>query len=390
MREACHCAVLLLALMLAGCAATAVEERTLSPEISAQELSGHVHYLAQPSMQGRMRGSVQNQVVAAYVAGRFREYGLRPWAAEQRFELPSAVGVNVAGILPGSDPAMVDQIVLVVAHLDHLGVVKGKVHPGASDNASGVAALLEMAEQLSLQDRRPRRSVCFLATDAEEEGLLGALAFVQRKDFVASRIAAVVNIDCLGRRCLDTYRDAMLVCGTETLPQTGRMIAGAAAAQGMRILPFGLDLIGLRGDHAAFEPLGVPMLFFTCGPYGDYHKPSDVPDRLNYSKLQRETLTIARTVEALADSDAVESPQAVTSGDREELPAALQLMRLVRQYGLLVSLPGGTRESLRGLIQRGERLAAAHSYTPSQRLDYFQDVVAALPPGLLNDLRTAV
>ena len=359
----------------------------MSAAIGEQELSGHVKYLAQPSMRGRARGTAEGREAAAYVERRFQDYGLRPWGTAQSFELPSAVGVNVAGVLPGSDCALSGQIVLVVAHFDHLGVVKGKICPGAADNASGVAAMLEMAEQFSLQEPKPRRSICFLATDGEEAGLLGAFAFIQRQDFDPTHIAAIVNIDGLGRKCFDSYRDAMLVFGTEKLPQTRRRIADAAATQGMRILPIGMDVLGLRADHAAFEPLELPTLFFTCGPYGDYHKPADVPNRLNYAKLRRETLTIAETIRWLADSQTLESPQAPTSGDREELAAILEVMHLVQQYGALSGVPGKIREALKQLITRGKQLVASESYTSSQRLDYFDDLAASLPFGVMNTPR---
>ena len=146
---------------------------------------------------------------------RLQAYGLVPWPGAKDYEQSFGFGTNVIGVLPGSDPDLSDEFVILAAHYDHVGKTKKGVLLGACDNASGVAALLEIAEHFSLAKEKPKRSICFASFDCEEWMLLGALMFSCQEDFEKQKIAAVVNIDMLGRDFLDVVEDSLFVAGTE-------------------------------------------------------------------------------------------------------------------------------------------------------------------------------
>src|SRR5262249_36264463 len=148
---------------------------------------------------------------ARYIAQAFERAGLKPAFGNSFFQpIPSKLddgtnpegsflGRNVAGIVPGSDPKLKDEWVLLSAHFDHLGVSNGKLYPGADANASGVAMLLEVAERFAQQKARPRRTLVFVAFDLEEVGLLGSTHFATHTPLPFRGLKAVLTSDMLGR-----------------------------------------------------------------------------------------------------------------------------------------------------------------------------------------------
>jgi hypothetical protein len=259
----------------------------------------------------------------------------------------------------------------------------GKVYVGACDNASGVAAVLEMARGMVKEGKRPRRSVCFLITDAEEFGLLGAQAFVIRPDFSSRRVVANVNIDMLGRELFDLYEDTLVVAGTERFVEVRREADGTAAAEGLRLYPVGDDLLGARDDHAVFAAVGVPAFFFTCGLYRDYHGVGDVAGKIDYGLLDRQARVAARVVGFLADADRPVVKVEPQMGDRGELALVVQTLRVMVKYGGVMGLPAEIRGKLPGLMDRGEELLRSRRYSLEDREAFLTSVAAVAPPGYL-------
>lgn len=289
--------LLLMLLGLTGC--VSIPEESLSQSIEVQELSEHVHFLAQPALRGRKPLSLGSRWARHYIADRFATYGLEPWGQAESYAQSFGIGTNMIGVLPGTDPNLADEVVIVSAHYDHLGKIKEGLCLGACDNASGVAVLLEMAEHLSLNPQRPKRSICFAAFDQEESALLGALAFSQRDDFDKTRIAGVINIDLLGRAGFEVLENHLFVTGATGHPALQQHLQ--EASPDLRILPVSAELVGARGDHVAFADLDVCTLFFSCGPYRDYHKPGDTAEKVNYQQVQAGSRTILSAVRFLAD-----------------------------------------------------------------------------------------
>jgi hypothetical protein len=186
---------------------------------------------------------------------------------------------NVVGILPGSDPALRDEYLVVTAHMDHLGVrapVDGdSIYNGADDNASGTAAVLEIARAFGRLGAAPRRSIVFLAVSGEEEGLWGSGWYVGHPAAPLDRTVADLDMDMISRG----WRDSVSVIGLDfsTLGETIRRVArehAALVAQPV-IDHWPQQNFLVRSDHINFARRGVPILYFLDGTPAEYHKVND-------------------------------------------------------------------------------------------------------------------
>lgn len=223
---------------------------------------------------------------------------------------------NVIGLLEGSDPKLKDEYVIVSAHYDHLGVVKGRTQFGADDNASGVAALLEIARAFVEGDVKPRRSILFVSFDSEEAGLLGAFYYGRNPVFPLGKAAAVLNMDMIGRNentpswklsPRDTVRSVNVV-GTLYSPDLRRDIEQQNNGVGL-LLDFKTDTDDkeewfARSDHYVFATYGVPSVLFNTGEHPDYHTENDTWEKLNYPKLEKITRLVFLTAADVANRDA--------------------------------------------------------------------------------------
>ena len=211
-----------------------------------------------------------------------------------RRESPS---FNVVGILPGSDPTLKNEAIVIGAHYDHLGLGgqgslaarEGQIHHGADDNASGVAGLIELARMLSSQRPKPQRTVIFIAFSGEEEGLIGSSYYVNHPIFPLANTVAMINMDMIGR-----LKDTKLIVGgvgtaQEWRPMIDRentenlTVASTAGVKAAARFSLTLNEDGFGpSDHSSFYSKQVPVLFFWTGTHEDYHKPSDTADKINY------------------------------------------------------------------------------------------------------------
>lgn len=197
---------------------------------------------------------------------------------------------NVLGVLVGSDPLLNKEFVVVGAHYDHLGLggpgslepsPEGKIHHGADDNASGVSLLLELARALSAKRTELKRSVLFISFAAEEIGTLGSLHFTKNPTVPLDKIAAMVNLDMVGR----LRNDSLDVHGTGTSSAWPAIVEKANQAAGLK-LKFQKGGFG-PSDHSPFYAAGRPVLFLFTGAHAEYHRPSDTADRINYAGQER-------------------------------------------------------------------------------------------------------
>jgi len=212
---------------------------------------------------------------------------------------------NVVGLARGEDLALAEEYVVVGAHYDHVGVdARGRVGCGADDNASGVAAMLEIAEALAAAGTR--RSVIFCAFAGEEDGLLGSRAFCESPPVPKGRIVAMVNLDMIGRG----EAAEVAVLGIPQNPSFEKVLGRARKLRptGVRevVVRQGEELFQ-RSDHFAFHEIGVPALFFFEGlPIDrnkDYHTWRDTLDKLDYRKILNTTRLVYNTVWILAQDD---------------------------------------------------------------------------------------
>jgi hypothetical protein len=230
---------------------------------------------------------------------------------------------NVVGLLQGSDPKLKDEYVIVSAHYDHLGVVNGRTQSGADDNASGVAALLEIARAFVEGNVKPRRSILFVSFDSEEAGLLGAFYYGRNPVLPLGQAAAVLNMDMIGRNedtpswklsPNDSVRSVNVV-GTLYSPDLRRDIEQQNKGVGL-LLDFKTDTDDkeewfARSDHYVFATYGVPSVLFNTGEHPDYHTENDTWEKLNYPKLEKITRLVFLTAAEVANQDA--RPAFVTS-----------------------------------------------------------------------------
>lgn len=195
---------------------------------------------------------------------------------------------NIIAVIEGNDPELKNEYVVIGAHYDHLGMGghgSGSrnpdtiaVHNGADDNASGVAAIIELAEKLNSEAANLRRSIIFIAFGAEEMGLLGSNFFTSEPLIEIGDVVAMLNFDMIGR--LDSTGRTLVIGGTGTGEQLDTMLTMYEKDVNLNIRhsPEGFG----PSDHASFYASGIPVLYFFTGVHQDYHTPFDDADKINY------------------------------------------------------------------------------------------------------------
>lgn len=214
---------------------------------------------------------------------------------------------NTLAYLPGSDPTLKDEVVIISAHFDHVGSHNGKIFNGADDDGSGTAGLLEIAQAYALSSEKPKRSLLFAAWNAEEFGLLGSRYYVQSPIFPLSKTAAVFQMDMIGRNeeIPDPKNPRFFGLEKQTAAENTNSVnvLGYTRSTDLRNLVtssnehIGLELkfryddssanLLRRSDNWPFLLNGVPALFFHTGLHPDYHQPTDTPEKINYPKLEK-------------------------------------------------------------------------------------------------------
>jgi Zn-dependent M28 family amino/carboxypeptidase len=270
-------------IVVAVCTPLAVHAQPPKLRIDADRLMSTVALLADPKFEGRASGSPGGIAARGVIGETFRAIGLEPLAGGYPvpFTAAKVSGVNVIGVCSGRDPKL--PVFVVSAHYDHLGIRDGVIHPGADDNASGVAVLIELAAYCH---KNPfRRSMVFAAFDAEEGGLNGARAFVAAPPIAKDRIALNINLDMVSR----SDKREIYIAGTSHTPDLKPPLEEVAKAAPVRV-QFGHDRPGKPGDdwtsqsdHAAFYAAKIPFVYFGVEDHADYHKPSDTADKIDRS-----------------------------------------------------------------------------------------------------------
>jgi len=262
-----------------------------------------VETLASESFEGRGVGTAGLDRARDYLERRFAEVGLRPLGVDgyrQPFAGPDGTRlfnlVGVIGEMAG------DRHVIVGAHYDHLGMGEpgdanaGKLHPGADDNASGVAALLECARRLALEEKLAH-PVVFIAFSGEEKGLLGSAYYVEHPVLPLSGCDAMVNLDTVGR----LFDGALTVFGSNTATGLSHVLQGINYGFKFKLELPEKDVGG--SDQTSFVRRGVPGLQIFTGANADYHRPGDTADKIDYDGLERVAGFAGELAIYLADRD---------------------------------------------------------------------------------------
>jgi aminopeptidase YwaD len=297
-----------------GAGSATATPRNATPDSLA--IRRDIEYLASPLLAGRLTGTQGNNDAAKYLARRYESLGLKeaaprylqPFVARPPAHSgasPSLPTQNVFAILPGTDPALRGQYVVVGAHFDHLGTstdgaldpdAKGVVRRGADDNASGTAAVLELARLLAATPTK--RSVIFANFSGEEEGLLGSSYFVDHSPVPLDSIDGMVNFDMVGR----LKNDKLIIYGVATATELPAMIERANAATNLKVSAQG-DGFG-PSDHSSFYAKSIPVLHFFTDLHDDYHRASDTPEKINAAGEARVVSLAERVIRDIADRPA--------------------------------------------------------------------------------------
>ncbi|MDN3665011.1 M28 family metallopeptidase [Algibacter miyuki] len=266
-------------------------------EVTTSEIKNHIEFLISDKNQGRYPGGKANKRVVKYIKKEFKHVGLQAFnnnykqvfKAKLRVEkgtdnAPEVNTSNVVGFIEGHDPLLKNEYIVLGAHYDHLGLggpsskseKRGVVYHGADDNASGTAALLEIAEKLAANKDQLKRSVIFIAFGAEEQGLLGSKYFVENPLVPLSQIKLMINMDMVGR-----------------LNKNNHVYAGGAGTfnggvEFMKVLgkSLGLNPIVHAGsvggsDHVSFYKKNISVLGIHTGGHPQYHTPEDTLELIN-------------------------------------------------------------------------------------------------------------
>jgi hypothetical protein len=267
----------------------------------APGIATDVAYLSSPELDGRATGTAGGDSAAVYIARQYEHLRLPgiiravcnappecPMTYFQFFKIDGSIGQNIVVLIPGSDSSLRNQYVVVGAHYDHLGhsprgsldpEAGSALRPGADDNASGTAALLELARRLAAHPLR--RSVLIVHFDAEELGLVGSGVFVDHSPVPRQSIILMVNFDMVGR-----MRDRQLIADVASTSDAMRTLVDSAAnAVGLHVR-FSSMTDG-RTDDARFKRIGIQTVSLFTGFHADYHRATDVASRINVPGIER-------------------------------------------------------------------------------------------------------
>ena len=288
--------IIILSLLLTLC-------NSIFAQTQQERLTRHVYYLAGDSLRGRKAGSEDAAKAAAYIVSQFEEIGIQPYFEEgwyQPFERSGKTYKNVVGIIPGNDPILKDEYIIIGAHYDHLGVRDGQIYNGADDNASGTATIIEMARILKSQQSSLKRSVIIAAFDAEEIGLLGSYDLSKKLDL--SKVKLMMSIDMVG--WLEKGKTLRFE-GVATVKDGKRLLREEAEKMHIDIKSknFEASVFGAT-DTQGFAEKGVATWYVSTGLKSPYHKPEDDPELIDYKGLDRITDYMADvTMRCATDED---------------------------------------------------------------------------------------
>jgi Zn-dependent M28 family amino/carboxypeptidase len=249
---------------------------------SAKQLLKDIEILSSDKYEGRKTGTRGAEMARSYIRDRFDAIGLKSFNAsyEQTFSFKGNKGAVISGKnMIGYINGKTNNIIVVSAHYDHLGIVNNEIYNGADDNASGVAALLFMADYFIKNP--PNNTLIFAAFDAEEMGLQGAKAFVANPPVALSRIKLNINMDMISHN----EKGELYVCGTFKYPELKKFFA--VSSPNPKVLfghddpKQGIDDWTNQSDQGAFNAKNIPFLYFGVEDHKDYHKASDEYQNIN-------------------------------------------------------------------------------------------------------------
>ncbi|MCT8338925.1 M20/M25/M40 family metallo-hydrolase [Flavobacteriaceae bacterium TK19130] len=381
-------ATLFLILLFISCK----EEQQAKP-ISMKE---DVTFLADDKLSGRETGTEGEQQAADYLVKRFTDIGLSPKGAsgvytqtftfkpssnpheEAKFsnaEDSTITGTNVVGYIDNK----AESTVVIGAHYDHLGMGgegslyrEGEaVHNGADDNASGVAVLLKLAENLVEEDAPKNNNYLFIAFSGEEMGLLGSNYYVKNPTIDTKKVSYMMNMDMVGRL---NEENTLAVHGVGTSPVFKQTLF-ANNDQGLNITEHESG-VG-PSDHTSFYLADIPVLHFFTGQHEDYHKPGDDAEKLNYEGMQKVQNYIYNIISDLDDDGQLAFKK--TKNESEAVPDFKVTLGVVPDYlfdgeGMRIDGVSEDRPAQKAGLQKGDIVKKMGEHDVNDMMSYMKSL----------------
>lgn len=288
--------------------------------ITPSDLKTHLYIIASDEFKGRNTGEPGQKLAANYLKEFYISKNIpSPLGGTDYFQdLPTEAlkpglkpSENVVAFIEGSENP--EEIIVISAHFDHLGVTEEEIFNGADDNGSGTVALLKIAEAFQTAKNNgvgPKRSILLLHVTGEEKGLLGSKYYVNHPIFPLKNTVANLNIDMIGRvdEAHTKTPDFVYIIGADKLSSELHQISEEINKKFTNLLldyTYNSDKdpnrFYYRSDHYNFAKNNIPIIFYFNGTHQDYHKPSDTPDKINYEVLAKRTKLVFFTAWELAN-----------------------------------------------------------------------------------------
>lgn len=356
--------------------------------IRVDDLKQHISTLASDALQGREGGSAGGHAASAYLLQQLRRQSVAPAGDDRQFLQEFSGGMrNILASVPGRDERLRDEVVMVCAHFDHVGFGTprnsrgpiGYVHNGADDNASGVAALLEVIEAIRSLGKPPRRTLLFAFWDGEEKGLLGSKHWISSPSLPLSQIKLVINSDMIGR----LRPEGVEVTGTRAARGLRHLVTNANSSESQQgsprlTLDFTWDMRA-DSDHHPFFAAGIPALMLHTGKHDDYHRPSDDVDKINYEGTkQLARLMLMLTLRA-AEADELPAFRVESRGETKVQQKQVEepLPALAPRLGLTWNSQLSEQRIVEVIDVTPQSPAAAAGFRIGDRLERFADYLVA-------------
>ncbi len=292
-------------------------------EIRTEDLKEHLYLLASDVLEGRKTGEKGQKMATNYLTAYYEHLELQAPQDYPKYKqtIPKDYfkrtsredSDNVLAYILGSEHP--EEVVVISAHYDHLGIKGENIYNGADDNASGTSALMEIAESFKLaldQGHGPKRSILFLHLTGEEPGLYGSRYYVSHPVFRIENTVTNLNIDMIGRvdQQHESKPDYIYLIGSDKLSTELHALSEQVNLTFTNLkldYTFNRDSdpnrFYYRSDHYNFAERGVPVIFYFNGEHEDYHKPTDTADKINYELLKKRAELIFYTAWELANRE---------------------------------------------------------------------------------------
>ena len=294
-------------------------ETNFANTITKKDLKQILYQLSSNDFTGRKSGEKGQKLAAKYLANYYKNIGVKSAYDSTYFQtvpkdffrgLANAESENIVAYIKGS--TCPGQYIIVSAHYDHLGKKYGKIYAGADDNASGTAAILEIAEAFKIASKygnRPKRSIVFLNLTGEEEGLFGSKFYIENPIFSLKNTITDLNIDMIGRvdKAHKKKPNYIYLIGSSKLSTELKNISEKVNATYTKLnIDYKYDKddpnkFYYRSDHYNFAKHNIPIIFYFNGVHKDYHQPTDTPDKIDYDLLAKRTKLVFYTAWKLAN-----------------------------------------------------------------------------------------